>query len=66
MTTPADFGLINLVPFLNQVTDRASLQLVSRMLDAQVTVVEAQLAQLKQVQEAVQEHLGRMGPSTAT
>lgn len=66
MTTPADLGLFNLVPFLSQVTDRASLQLVSRMLDSQVTVLEAQLAQLKQVQEAVQDHLGKMGPSSAS
>jgi hypothetical protein len=60
MTTPADFGSFNLLPFLNQVTDRPSLQLVGRLLDAQVTVLEAQLTQLRQVHEAVKERLAQM------
>ena len=61
MTTPADFSMFNLLPFLTQVTDRASLQLVGRVLESQVTVLEAQLTQLKQVHEAVQQHLTQMG-----
>ncbi len=61
MTTPADFGVFNLVPFLTQVTDRPSLQLVGRVLEAHVTVLEAQLNQLKQVQEAVQQRLTQLG-----
>ena len=61
MTTPADFGVINLLPFLTQVSDRPSLQLVGRVLEAQVTVLEAQLNQRKQVHEAVQQRLGQMG-----
>ena len=61
MTTPADFGVINLLPFLTQVTDRPSLQLVDRVLEAQVTVLEAQLNQLRQVKEAVGQRLGQLG-----
>ena len=61
MTTPADFGVFNLLPFLTQVTDKASLQLVDRILEAQVTVLEAQLNQLRQVKEAVQQRLGQLG-----
>jgi hypothetical protein len=61
LTTPADFGVINLLPFLTQVTDRPSLQLVDRVLEAQVTVLEAQLNQLRQVKEAVGQRLGQLG-----
>ena len=61
MTTPADLGVVNLLPFLTQVTDRSSLQLVGRVLEAQVTVLEAQLNQLRQVNEAVQERLDQLG-----
>ncbi len=61
MTTPGDFGVFNLLPFLTQVTDKASLQLVDRVLEAQVTVLEAQLNQLRQVKEAVQQRLGQLG-----
>ncbi|MDQ3980597.1 MAG: hypothetical protein M3314_13740 [Actinomycetota bacterium] len=61
MTTPADFGVFNLLPFLTQVTDKASLQLVDRVMEAQVTVLEAQLNQLRQVKEAVQQRLGQLG-----
>ena len=61
MTTPADFGVFNVLPFLTQVTDKASLQLVDRVLEAQVTVMEAQLNQLRQLKEAVQQRLGQLG-----
>jgi hypothetical protein len=61
MTTPADFGVFNLLPFLTQVTDKASLQLVDRVMEAQVTVLEAQLNQLRQVKEAVQQRLDQLG-----
>ena len=61
MTTPSDFGVFNLLPFLTQVTDKPSLELVDRVLEAQVTVLEAQLNQLRQVKEAVQQRLGQLG-----
>ncbi len=61
MTTPADFGVMNLLPFLTQVNDRPSLQLVDRVVEAQVTVLEAQLNQLRQVKEAVQQRLTQLG-----
>ena len=64
MTTPADFGVINLLPFLTSVTDTSSLQLVGRVLEAQVTVLEAQLNQLKQVNDAVQQRLTQLGSSS--
>ncbi len=50
MTTP------NPEDFLNIATlkDRDSLQLVGRILESQRVVLEAQLTQLRQLQEAVQ------------
>jgi hypothetical protein len=52
MTTfPDDFLSIS------QIKDRASLQLVGRLIEAQRLVLEAQLTQIRQVQEAVGERM---------
>jgi hypothetical protein len=58
MTTIA-FEASDLVSIVAQIKDRESLQLVSRVLQAQTTVLEAQLAQFKQLQNTLQENLGR-------
>lgn len=47
----------DLVSVLTQVRDRESLTLVSRVLESQLTVLQAQVVQLQQVQGAVQERL---------
>lgn len=48
---------IDLVSVLTHVRDREALQLVSRVLESQLTVLQAQVVQLQQVQGAVQERL---------
>jgi hypothetical protein len=44
---------IDLVTVVTQVRDRESLLLVSRVLESQLTVLQAQVAQLEQVQKAL-------------
>jgi hypothetical protein len=46
---------LDLVSVLAQVRDRESLTLVARVLESQLTVLEAQIVQLKQVQAALSE-----------
>jgi hypothetical protein len=46
---------IDLVTVVAQVRDRESLILVSRVLESQLTVLQAQVAQLEQVQKALTE-----------
>jgi lipopolysaccharide biosynthesis regulator YciM len=53
MTTPADIW-ITTIP---QLRDRVSLQLVSRLIDSQITLAEAQVNQLQQVRKMVDEQL---------
>lgn len=53
MTTPLPFERII------DIKDRDALRLLSRILESQITVMEAQLNQLRQVHEGVQERLQR-------
>jgi len=50
----------DLVTMVAGIQDRQSLQLVSRVVEAQVTLLEAQAAQLKQIQAALKERQGGM------
>jgi hypothetical protein len=54
MTTIA-FDTIDLISQLATVRDRESLRLVSRVLESQLTVLQAQVVQLQQVQGALEE-----------
>jgi hypothetical protein len=54
MTTIA-FDTIDLISQLATVRDKESLRLVSRVLEAQLTVLQAQVVQLQQVQTALEE-----------
>jgi hypothetical protein len=51
MTTPIPFDRII------EIRDRDALRLVGRMLESQITVMEAQLNQLRQVQQGVEERI---------
>lgn len=53
--TSIAFDAIDLVSMLAQVRDRESLVLVSRVLESQLTVLQAQIVQLEQVQKALVE-----------
>ena len=57
MTTPADIW-ITTIP---QLKDRVSLQLVSRLIDSQITIMEAQVNQLQQVRKLVDEQMKHVG-----
>ena len=54
MTTIA-FDSIDLISQLATVRDKESIRLVSRVLEAQLTVLQAQVVQLQQVQSALEE-----------
>jgi hypothetical protein len=56
MTTPRPDDFIS----IGLIKDRESLQLVSRVLESQRLVLEAQLTQTRQLQEAVQGRLEGM------
>ena len=56
MTTPRPDDFLTLAT----ITDRESLQLVSRVLESQRLVLEAQLTHMKQLQEAVQGRIQTM------
>ena len=60
MTTPADFTL-QATQVLAAVNDRDTLQLVTRLVEANVTLLEAQLAQHKQLQSAIAERTKALG-----
>ena len=53
MTTPVDLW----VTILPQIKDRASLQLMGRLLEAQSTALESQITQLKQVRALLDEQV---------
>lgn len=53
MTTPADIWVVT----IPQLRDRVSLQLVSRLIDSHVTMLEAQVNQLQQVKKLVDEQM---------
>lgn len=57
MTTPIDIW-IHTIP---EIKDRQSLELVARIVDAQLTVVDAQAVQLRRAQELVQQRMGEIG-----
>ena len=57
MTTPADPWLVT----IPQLRDRVSLQLVSRLIESQITVLEAQVHQLQQVRKLVEEQMKNVG-----
>ena len=57
MTTPADIW-ITTIP---QLKDRLSLQLVSRLIESQITVMEAQVTQLQNVRKMVDEQMKNLG-----
>ena len=57
MTTPADIW-ITTIP---QLKDRVSLQLVSRLIESQITIMEAQVNQLQQVRKLVDEQMKNVG-----
>jgi hypothetical protein len=48
---------VDILPVLSQLRDRDSLVIVSRVLESQITVLQAQLNQIQQVHGAVQERL---------
>ena len=56
MTTPRPDDFLTLAT----IKDRESLQLVSRVLESQRLVLEAQLTQTRQLQEAVESRLQTM------
>jgi hypothetical protein len=55
--TSIAFEAVDLVSLVANIKDRESLQLVSRVVQAQAAVMEAQLAQFKQLQSALQERM---------
>ena len=62
MTTPVDiYRGIDLVSVLSTIKDRDSLVLTQRLIAGNRMVLEAQVAQLKQVEEAIGTRLKGMG-----
>ena len=59
MTTPADPWIVT----IPAIRDRESLVLVSKLIDAHLTVLEAQVIQLKQVRTAVDQRMKEIGRS---
>jgi len=57
--TSIAFEAADLISLVSTIRDRESLQIVSRVLQAQTSVMEAQLAQFKQLQGALQEKIGQ-------
>jgi hypothetical protein len=57
MTTPAPDDYLDIA----QIRDRESLVLVSRVLESQRIVLEAQLNQLQQISKAVEERMRGLG-----
>lgn len=58
MTTPADiYRGIDLVSFISTIQDKDSLILTQRIIAGNRMVLEAQVAQLKQVEEAIGERI---------
>lgn len=59
MTTPAPDDWIRIA----NITDVAALQLLSRLIQSEVTMLEARLNQLNQLNEAVNERMQGLGKS---
>ena len=57
--TSIAFEVTDLISLVAQIKDRESLQLVSRVVQAQTVIMEAQLAQFKQLQNTLQEKAGK-------
>lgn len=57
MTTPIDIW----VHTIAQIRDRESLDLVARIVESQLTVVEAQAAQLNHAKELIDKQRGQIG-----
>jgi hypothetical protein len=53
--TSIAFEAVDLISLVANIKDKESLQLVSRVVQAQTAVMEAQLAQFKQLQTALHE-----------
>ena len=51
----------DLVVRIAEIKDKESLQLVSRLIESQVTMLEAQVAQLQQLSKAVEEKMRDIG-----
>ena len=58
MTTLRDFNLASL---FDVISDRASLELVQRVIQAEVTFHESRLTQLKQIDQAIGKRMQGMG-----
>ena len=59
MTTPADPWIVT----IPAIRDRESLLLVSKLIDAHLTVLEAQVIQLKTVRTAIDQRIKEVGRS---
>jgi hypothetical protein len=57
--TSVIFEPVDLVSLVANIKDPAALQLVSRVVQAHTSVIEAQLAQFKQLQSALQESISK-------
>jgi hypothetical protein len=57
--TSIAFEATDLITLVAQIRDRESIQLVSRVVQAQTAIMEAQLAQFKQLQDTLQERMGK-------
>jgi glycerol-3-phosphate responsive antiterminator len=64
--TSIAFEAIDLMTVIPAIKDRESLQLVARMLESQLTIMEAQMAQMKQLQSAVDDRVKSMGAQSPT
>ena len=55
--TSIAFEAVDLISLVANIKDRESLRLVSRVVQAQASVMEAQLAQFKQLQAELQQRM---------
>ena len=56
MTTPRPDAM-DYLTLVSSIRDRESLQLVNRVIEGQINVMQAELAQLQQVQQGLQERM---------
>jgi hypothetical protein len=59
VTTPR-VDAVDMIAAISLVRDKESLQVISRILDAEVTVAEAQLNQLRQVRAGLDDRMKSM------
>jgi hypothetical protein len=57
--TSIAFEATDLITLVAQIRDRESIQLVSRVVQAQTAIMEAQLAQFKQLQDTLQQRMDK-------